>query len=60
MEAASMEAAVAGWHQELSQLLANLSTTTGGRHQAEAATRNKLNFRLQNCIDVDQETSRVS
>jgi hypothetical protein len=44
------------WQTELQELLANLSS----EHQRHRPTRKKLHFRLQNCIDVCQETSRLS
>ena len=48
-----------GWHTELQELLANLTSAT---HQPASGSsqRRKLFFQLQNCIDVCHETDRVS
>jgi len=47
------------WQTELQELLANL-TSTARQSNGGTTRRRKLFFQLQNCIDVCQETNRVS
>jgi hypothetical protein len=46
------------WQAELHDLLANLSSSD--RRQPESNRVKKYHFQLQNCIDVSQETGRIS
>jgi len=48
------------WQTELQELLANLTSTARQSANGAVRQRRKLFFQLQNCIDVCQETDRVS
>ena len=45
------------WQTELQELLSNL---TSQRHTQRSGARKKLHFRIKNCMDVLEETRRVT